>query len=166
MLRSIWDELEDMNRKIDETFGVFPTLPVRRFLLPTSPAAVEKPFVPTTDVFARDGDLVIHLDVPGIDPEKDLKITFEEGELIVRGERKKEMKYKEVDYYRVERFYGTFERRFPFPKTIDETAIKATYKEGVLEIVLKGAVLVAEAKKQEARLIPIEVKTPELAAKA
>jgi hypothetical protein len=60
MLRSIWDELEDMKRRIDETFGVFPTLPVPRFLLPTLPVAVEKPFVPTTDVFARGGDLVIH----------------------------------------------------------------------------------------------------------
>ncbi len=166
MLRSIWDELEDMNRRIDETFGAFPTLPVRRFLLPTLPVAVEKPFVPTTDVLATGGDLVIHLDLPGIDPEKDVKITIEEGELVVRGERKKEKEYKEADYYRVERFYGTFERHFPIPKTIDEKAVRATYKEGVLEIVLKGAVLVAEAKKQQARAIPVEVKRPELAAKA
>jgi HSP20 family protein len=166
MLRSIWDELEEMNRRIDETFGVFATLPVRRFLLPTLPVAVEKPFVPTTDVFARGGDLVIHLDLPGIDPEKDVKITIQEGELVVTGERKQDKEYKEADYYRVERFYGTFERHFPIPKTIDEKAVKATYKEGVLEIVLKGAVLVAEAKKQQAKVIPVEVKQPELAAKA
>jgi len=165
MLRSIWDELEDMNRKIDETFGVFPTLPVRRFLLPTFPVATEKPFVPTTDVFALGEDLVIHLDLPGIVPEKDLKITIQEGELVVTGERKKEKECTEADYYRVERFYGTFERHFPIPKTIDERAVKATYKEGVLEIVLKGAVLVAEATKQQAKAIPVEVKTLELAAK-
>jgi HSP20 family protein len=166
MLRSIWDELEDMNRRIDETFGVFPTLPVRRFLLPTWQVASEKPFTPTTDVFAKDGDLVIHLDLPGIDPVKDVKITIEDGELVVTGERKKEKEYKEADYYRVERLYGTFERRFPIPKTIDENAVKATYTEGVLEIVLKGAVLVAQAKKEQARAIPVEVKKPELAAKA
>jgi HSP20 family protein len=163
MLRSIWDELEDVNRKIDDTFGVFPPTPVRRFLLPTLPVAGEKPFVPTTDVFATGGDLVIHLDLPGIDPVKDLKITIEEGELVVKGERKKEKEYKEADYYRVERFYGTFERHFPLPKTIDEKAVKATYREGVLEIVLKGAVLVAEATKQQAKLIPVEVTKPELA---
>jgi HSP20 family molecular chaperone IbpA len=64
MLRSIWDELEDMNRRIDETFGVLPTPPVRRFLPPTLPVAVEKPFVPTTDVFARGDDLVIQMDLP------------------------------------------------------------------------------------------------------
>lgn len=166
MLRSIWDELEDMNRKIDETFGVFPTTPVRRFLLPTWPVVAQKPFVPTTDVFAKGGDLVIHLDLPGIDPEKDLKITFEDGELVVTGERKKEKEYTEADYYRVERLYGTFERHFPLPKPIAENAVKATYKEGVLEIVLKGAILVAEAKKQQAKRIPVEVKEPELAAKA
>jgi len=164
MLRSIWDELEDMNRRIDETFGVLPTLPVRRFLLPTFP--VEKPFVPMTDVFAKGGDLVIHLDLPGVDPEKDLKITIDEGELVVTGERKKEKAYKEADYYRLERFYGTFERHFPIPKTIDAKAVRATYAEGVLEIVLKGAVLVVEAVKQQAKVIPVEVKTPALAAKA
>ena len=163
MLRSIWDELEDMNRKIDETFGVFPTLPVRRFLLPAAPVTLEKPFVPTTDVFAMGGDLVIHLDLPGIDPVKDLKITMEEGELVVRGERKKVTEYQEADYYRVERFYGTFVRHFPLPKTIDEKAVKATYKNGVLEIVLAGAVLVAEATKQQAKTIPVEVTKPELA---
>jgi len=163
MLRSIWDELEDMNRKIDETFGVFPTLPVRRFLLPAAPVTLEKPFVPTTDVFALGGDLVIHLDLPGIDPVKDLKITMEEGELVVRGERKKVTEYQEADYYRVERFYGTFVRHFPLPKTIDEKGVKATYKNGVLEIVLAGAVLVAEATKQQAKTIPVEVTKPELA---
>jgi HSP20 family protein len=166
MLRSIWDELEDMNRKIDESFGVFPTFPVRRFLLPTWPITGEKPFLPTTDVFAKGGDLVIHLDLPGIDPAKDVKITFEDGELIVQGERKKAKEYEASNYYRVERFYGTFERHFPIPKTVDEKTVKATYQAGVLEIVLKGAVLVAEAKQQQAKLIPVEVKKPELAAKA
>jgi len=166
MLRSIWDELEEMNRRIDETFGVLPTLPVRRFLLPTLPVTGEKPFVPSTDVFAKGGDLVIHLDLPGINPETDVKITIDEGELLVTGERKKEKEYQEADYYRVERFYGTFERRFPIPKTFDEKAVRATYREGVLEIVLKGAVLVVEAVKQQAKVIPVEVKTPALAAKA
>jgi HSP20 family protein len=166
MLRSIWDELEDMNRRIDETFGMFPTLPVRRFLLPTWPVATEKVFTPTTDVFAKDGDLVIHLDLPGIDPVKDVKITIEDGELVVTGERKKEEEYRDADYYRVERLYGTFERHFPIPKTIDQHAVMATYTEGVLEVVLKGAVLVAQAKKEQAKEIPVEVKKPELAAKA
>jgi len=164
MLRSIWDELGDMNRRIDETFGVLPTLPVRRLLLPTFP--VEKPYLPTTDVFAKGSDLVIHLDLPGINPETDVKITIDEGELLVTGARKKEKAYQEADYYRVERFYGTFERRFPIPKTFDEKAVRATYREGVLEIVLKGAVLVVEAVKQQAKVIPVDVKTPTLAAKA
>ena len=80
---------------------------------------------------------------------------------VVTGERKKEQEYAEADYYRVERFYGTVERHSPLPKTIHEKAIKATYQEGVLEIVLKGAVLVAAATKQQAKAIPVEVKTPE-----
>src|SRR6202165_250458 len=106
MLRSIWEELEDRTRKIHEPFGFFPTLPVRRFLLPTFPVATEKPFVPTTDVFALGEDLVIHLDLPGIVPEKDLKITIQEGELVVTGERKKEKECTEADYYRAGRVSG------------------------------------------------------------
>jgi len=50
------------------------------------------------------------------------------------------------------------------PRPLIENAVKATYKEGVLQIVLKGAVLVAEAKKQRAKAIPIEVTRPELPA--
>jgi HSP20 family protein len=74
--------------------------------------------------------------------------------MVVMGERKMEKEYKEADYYRVERFYGTFERHFPIPKTIDEKAVTASSKEGVLEIVLRGAVLVAEATKLQAKAIP------------
>ncbi len=166
MLRSIWDELEDMNRKIDETFGVFPSVPVRSFLVPSWPVDTEKPFSPPTDVFAKGADLVIHLDLPGINPERDLTITIADGELVVVGERKKVKEYTESGYYRVERRFGSFERHFPIPTTIDQSAVTAVYGRGVLEIVLKGAVLVAEAKKQEAKVIPVEVKTPELAAKA
>ncbi len=157
--------LDEPNRKIDETFGVFPT-PVRRFLVPSRPIDTEKPFSPPADVFAKGADLVIHLELPGINPEKDLKITIAEGELVVTGERSMVKEYAEAGYYRVERRFGAFERHFPIPKTIDETVVTAVYERGVLEIALKGAVLVAEARKQQAKVIPVQVKTPALAAKA
>lgn len=37
-----------------------------------------RPFAPTTDVFAREGDLVVRLELPGIDPEKDVKVSVED----------------------------------------------------------------------------------------
>ncbi len=158
MLRSIWDELEDMNRRFDEALRTFPTPAVRRVMsLPVLPPAYERPYVPVSDMFAMKGDLVIRLELPGIDPEKDVKIVLAEGELVITGERKAEKKVEEKWFYRVETWFGTFERHFPVPETIDANAIAATYKDGILEVVLKGAIQHLEAKKQKAATIPIQV---------
>jgi HSP20 family molecular chaperone IbpA len=157
MLRSIWDELEDMNRKFDEAFRAFPTPTVRQAAYPVLPLTHERPFVPVCDAFAVKGDLVIRLELPGIDPEKDVKVVFAEGELVITGERKAEKKLAETAYYRLETWWGTFERHFPVPETIDENAIAATYKDGILEVVVKGALQHFEAKKAKAATIPIQV---------
>ncbi len=166
MWRSIWDELEDINRRIDEAFRTFSSLPPRRFALPALPAT-GRPFVATTDVFARKGDLMIRLDLPGIDPEREVKVTVKEGELLIRGERKQEKEVKEANYYLMEACYGAFERHFPVPIGTDEKAVRVQYKDGVLEVVVKDAVQIAETEKQPAKTAPIKtVKTPELIAKA
>ncbi len=74
MLRSIWDELDEVNRKIDETFGSFPHSRCRGFAFPALPMPMGRSYVPTTNVFARKGDLVIRLDLPGVDPARDVKV--------------------------------------------------------------------------------------------
>ncbi len=155
MWRSIWNELEDINRRIDEAFRTFSSLPPRRFALPALPA-IGRPFVPTTDVFARKGDLMIRLDLPGIDPERELKITVKEAELIIRGERKQEKEVEEGNYYLMEACYGAFERHFPVPIGTDEKAVRVKYKDGVLEVVVKDAVQITETEKQLAKSTPIE----------
>lgn len=170
MLRNIWEELEDMNRTtFDETFSLTPTYrtwPFRRFFayLPNFPKLIEKPFVPVTEVYAEKGDLVIKLELPGIDPSKDVTVTLEEGELVIKGVRKQEIELKEKDVYRMESWYGEFERHFTIPPKIDEKAIHVEYKHGILEVVVKGAVEELEAKKAKAKTIPIlvgkEVKEP------
>src|SRR5712691_7186418 len=68
-----------------------------------------KHFLPTADVFARNGDMVVKLDLPGVEP-KDIHVKLEEGELIVTGERKADQEIKEEGYYRKESSYGLFER--------------------------------------------------------
>jgi HSP20 family protein len=167
MWQSIWDELEDINRRIDEAFRTS-SIPRRRFALPARPAATVRPFVPTTDVFARNGDLVIRLDLPGIDPEREeVGLTVKDGELAIRGERKQDKEVKEADYYLTEACYGAFERHFPVPIGTDEKAVRVQYKDGVLEVVVKDGVEIVETEKQQAKSTLIEtVKTPELVAKA
>ena len=166
MIRNIRDELEEMNRAFDETFSLVPTyrtFPVRRFFsyLPAQPRLVEKPFVPVTEVFAEKGDLVIKMELPGIDPLKDVTVTLEEGELVIKGVRKQAKELKEKDVYRMETWYGEFERHFIMPPTIDEKAIHVEYKNGILEVLVKGAVEEVEAKKAKAKTIPILVSKPE-----
>jgi HSP20 family protein len=128
--RTVSDELVELNRPLAEFFrtlsGPWPFRP----LLALTPG---KHFMPTADVFARNGDLVVKLDLPGVDP-KDIHVKFEEGELTVTGERKADKEVKEEGYYRKENTYGYFERHMSVPKGIKDTEIKAEYDNGVLLI--------------------------------
>lgn len=162
MLRNIWEELEEMNRTFDETFSLTPTYrfsPFRRFFgySPTFPRMIEKPFVPVGEVFADKGDLVIKLELPGIDPLEDVTVTLEGHELVIKGVRKQTKELKEKYVYGMESWYGEFERRFTLPPKIDEKVIHVEYTHGILEVVVKGAVEELEAKKATAKTIPIFV---------
>lgn len=93
-------------------------------------------FVPPVEVFKKAGELHVKVELPGIDPEKDVSVTVEDGYLVIAGERKETAEAKEEGYYRKETLHGIFERRIPIPAGIKETAIKAAYKHGILEVVL------------------------------
>lgn len=67
--------------------------------------------------------------------EKDLKITFEDGLLTVSGERQFERK-DDRNYHRIERTYGSFTRTFSLPRTVEQDAITASYRDGILEIAI------------------------------
>jgi HSP20 family protein len=92
-----------------------------------------KHFMPAADVFARNGDLVVRMDLPGVDPN-DIHVKYEEGELIVTGVRKADKEVKEEGYYRKESSFGLFERHMSVPRGVKETEIKAEYDNGVLQI--------------------------------
>ncbi|HSR23406.1 MAG TPA: Hsp20/alpha crystallin family protein [Candidatus Eisenbacteria bacterium] len=142
----------DLERRMDDLFRGFdlPALVGQRW-----PEVALRPFPPATDVFERDGDLVVRLELPGIDPEKDLSVALEEGRLVVAGERKQKTEVKREDYYRMESRYGSFRRHIPLPEGVDESKIKAEYKDGVLEVVVQGAAKAAP--KAKGRAIPIAV---------
>ena len=115
---------------------------------------LRRPFLPVTDVFARDDDVVVRLEIAGIDPEKDLSVTLEEGQLVIRGERKRTEELEEEEYYRMKAAYGQFERRLPIPEGIDENKIVAEYSDGILEVVIPKAVTALEA--PTAKTIPVK----------
>ncbi len=89
-------------------------------------------WAPPVDV-AEEGDkILVKVEVPGVD-QKDLKVSFEDGLLTISGERQFERK-DDRNYHRIERAYGTFVRTFNLPRSVDASAIKANYVNGVLEV--------------------------------
>ena len=95
-------------------------------------------WVPTSDIFETEDHMKIRLDLPGMTRENlDIQLT-DNNTLTIRGERK----FEEIDkakYHRVERFYGNFMRSFVLPTNVDTQKIEATFKDGVLELVLPKA---------------------------
>jgi HSP20 family protein len=73
------------------------------------------------------------MDLPEV-PKEDVKVTFDDGVLTVRGERKVEKEEKGEKVHRTERFYGLFERSFVLPEDVDVKGIRAESKDGVLTI--------------------------------
>lgn len=103
-----------------------------------------KVWSPPMEAFASNGDLVLRFDLPGVILD-DVDITLEERTLIVSGVRKGVT--EEASHYVLEVPYGEFRRSVTVPVGNDADSIKATYKDGVLEIVLPGATTEIEPKK-------------------
>jgi len=90
---------------------------------------------PPVDIFERGNEVVLKVDLPEVS-QSEIDIRVEEGTLIIQGERKFVKESPEENYIQVERPYGTFRRTFSIPRTIDQESIKASYRDGVLRIVL------------------------------
>ena len=99
----------------------------------------ERAWRPQVDIFEKDDDLVIRAEVPGVDRD-DLDIHVENGNLVLRGKRKRDTDSGDGKVYLRERFQGTFSRRFGLPDTVDASLIAADYKDGVLTITLPKSV--------------------------
>jgi HSP20 family protein len=89
--------------------------------------------MPSTDVYEKDGNLVVKAELPGMKKE-DIEVTLDQGDLVIRGERKAESEVTEEDYYRLERSYGSFYRRLPLGFHVTAEQIAASYHDGVLEV--------------------------------
>jgi HSP20 family protein len=162
MKLAVYEEIGELERRMDDLMRSF--LGPRAWLTrPVLPLFLHKPFVPVTDVFVRDEDLVIRVELPGINPTTDVTVSVEDGHLVIRGERKQEGEPKEEVYYRLETAYGTFERFIPLPEGLEDAKIGAAYEDGVLEVVVPAAAKALEPPKP--RSIPIKTALPVTAGK-
>ncbi|ABQ28054.1 Hsp20/alpha crystallin family protein [Geotalea uraniireducens] len=90
---------------------------------------------PPVDIYEDRDSVVIKAEVPDID-QKDIEVKIENNTLTLRGERKQNLEVKKENYHRVERYFGTFQRSFTLPHTIDQEKVEAVCDKGVLTVVL------------------------------
>jgi HSP20 family protein len=136
---SPFDLLNQMKSEMDRVFGEF------------RPFARSGQWSPALDVYNEGGSTVIKAELPGVKKE-DIELSIDQGDLIIRGERKSDERTEETNYVRMERSYGSFYRRLPLPKGVTENEISATQADGVLEVRIKQP----ESEGQTSKRIPIK----------
>ena len=96
--------------------------------------SLDRGWMPAVDIYETDQhEVVLKAELPEVKRE-DINITFENGVLTIRGERKYDDDVKRDNFQRMERHYGAFTRSFTLPATIDPSRISANHKDGVLTI--------------------------------
>ena len=100
--------------------------------------------------YVKDGNVVVRADVPGLDP-KDIEVSVLGNVLTIKGERKDQQEVKKENYFRREVSYGAFERHMTLPEGAQTDKVKATFKNGIVEVTMPMAAKEAAAKK-----IPLE----------
>jgi HSP20 family protein len=103
---------------------------------------------PAVNFFEKDGKYHLTADVPGMSKD-DITVTVENGYISVGGKKEENKEEKEANYYMKETRYGSFSRSFRLPGEVDEKKIEASYKDGVLTVVIP--------KKEESKTKKIEV---------
>ena len=107
---------------------------------------------PTVDVSETKDNFLIKAELPGMDAS-DVNVSVSGNVLTIKDEKRKEEEEKDEHHYRAERYYGSFQRSFQLPSSMQAEKVEATFDKGVLRVILPK---VEEAKKKD---IKIKVKT-------
>ena len=115
-------------------------------------------WAPPVDIAEEKDRILITAELPGF-RENEIEIQTENGMLTLRGERRFEKEAEGKNYHRVERSYGQFVRSFSLPNNVDREKIKATFKNGLLQVELPKR---EDAKPKTIKItVGSESKTPE-----
>lgn len=128
-----WDpfrELEDVSNRLNRIFGQ----PSPRSGASNEMLAVAD-WAPSVDISETDAAFLIKGEIPGVKKE-DVKVAIQDGMLTIQGERRQEKEEKGRKFHRVECSYGSFMRSFRVPDDVDESKVKAEFKDGMLNITL------------------------------
>jgi HSP20 family protein len=120
-------EMRELTERFNRMLSFWPARPAARESLSVADWA------PSVDISETDSEYLVKAEVPGID-KKDVKVTVQDHLLTLQGERKQEKEEKGRRFHRVERSYGSFFRTFEIPEGVDESKLKAEFKDGVLTV--------------------------------
>jgi HSP20 family protein len=124
-------EMEEAQNRLSTFFGGIPTFPIR---FPKNGGSFKlADWSPLVDITEDDHEYLFKADLPEMKKD-DVKVTIENGILYISGERRAEKEEKKKKFHRLERFFGTFERRFTVPEDADPTKIVAEFRDGVLQV--------------------------------
>ena len=127
-----------------DRFSTWPAFPeMRRFFEAEDELRVEE--------FTEDDKLVVRAELPGIDPERDVDIDIQDHSLRIRAERRHEERKEERGSFHSEFHYGTFTRVIPLATAASDKDVKASYRDGILEVRVP-----IDQKEVQARKIAIE----------
>jgi HSP20 family protein len=120
--RDLLEMQSEMNRAMDVSFG----RQGRR-------EAMDRVWTPAIDISETKDDLVVTAELPGV-KEKDIHLSIVGDMLTLRGQRIPDRQTKEEHYHRIERWSGSFEGHFQLPIPVQADRVRASYRDGVLEV--------------------------------
>lgn len=146
---------EEMDRLFEGFGGLWPEYRrpglLRRMFHRAPEATLMGPWAPRVELLHRDGEIVIHADLPGMTKD-DVKVEVTEDAVTIQGERKAEKKEEGKGFHYNEVRYGKFYRSLPLPEGVDPSKAKAEFHNGVLEVSMPGP------KQPEKKTHQIEIK--------
>jgi HSP20 family protein len=140
-----WRQVRDfspLKKEMEDLFSRF-------FGEPQFPKFFSREWTPSADITETSDKLVVKVELPGLEA-KDVNVTIAEDVLTIKGEKKSEEEEKDEQHHFVERYYGSFQRSFRLPVSVQKEKIEATFEKGILKIMLP--------KTEEARKKEIEIK--------
>lgn len=119
--------------ELDDAFGrLMPSL-LNRWPRVAAENGGKFEWAPSADISETDQEYLIRAELPAVKKE-DVKVTIDQGMITIHGERKQDKETKDEKFHRIESFRGSFSRSFSVPDNIDEKAIRADSKDGVLTV--------------------------------
>ena len=127
---------QTVNRMFDDFFADFDHVGMRPFAEGTA-------FSPSIDLSETDSEIKVLAELPGLG-ENDVSVSLAHNVLTISGEKKDEHEEKKENFHLIERSYGSFKRSVALPEEVDPDNVEATFKDGVLTVVLPKTIKAQE----------------------